>query len=325
MKYDVVSVGDSTVDYFLKIHDAEVKCDINEEECQICLHYADKIPVDQLVRVPLAGNAANFAVGSSRLGLKSALYTNVGDDLSGRGMVEHLKDEGVSDEFITVQKGKESNFSTVINFRAERTILVYHTPWEYKQPDLDTQKTSWLYYTSIAPHHEPMHGFVTNAKKSGIKIGFNPGTYQLNEGLGQQKHAIAVSEVFVVNKDEANKLLGTEEADIKRLITALHKYGAKYTVITDGQKGSWATDGKLVWECPMFPGPRMEATGAGDSYATGLIVALILGKDLPEAMVWGSINAASVVGKIGPQAGLLTMPELTKRRESRPDYKAHTI
>lgn len=323
MKYDVVSVGDSTVDYFLKIHDAQVKCDINTEECQICLHYADKIPVDQLVRVPLAGNAANFAVGASRLGLKLALYTNVGDDPFGKEMLSHLKTEGVSDEYIVVNKGQESNFSTVINFRGERTILVYHNPWPYKQPDLDREKTAWVYDTSMGPHHEAMHGFVTKSKQMGIKIGFNPGTYQINEGIGKQKKVIENSEVFIVNKDEANKLLGTEEGEIKRLIAALHNYGARYTIITDGQKGSWATDGKIIWDCPMFPGERVEATGAGDSYATGLIVALILGKDLPEAMVWGSINAASVVSKIGPQAGLLTRPEVEKRRESRPDFKAH--
>src|SRR3990167_10211854 len=75
--YDLITVGDSTIDTFIKIHDASVECDINHEECKICLRYGSKIPVDAIAQT-VAGNAANVTLGCSSLGLKCAIYTNLG-------------------------------------------------------------------------------------------------------------------------------------------------------------------------------------------------------------------------------------------------------
>src|SRR3990167_5608677 len=80
--YDLITVGDSTIDTFIKIHDATVECDINHEECKLCVKYGDKIPVEGIARA-VAGNAANVAAAASKLGLKVATYTNVGGDSEG--------------------------------------------------------------------------------------------------------------------------------------------------------------------------------------------------------------------------------------------------
>ena len=66
--YDMISVGDATLDVFVNLIEASVLCNIQKDVCQLCLSYADKIPVESVQRV-IGGNAANNAVGSSRLGL----------------------------------------------------------------------------------------------------------------------------------------------------------------------------------------------------------------------------------------------------------------
>ena len=63
MKYDIISIGDTTIDHFFFIHDASTHCGINKEDCYITLHFADKIAVDKYVRT-IAGNATNNAVAS---------------------------------------------------------------------------------------------------------------------------------------------------------------------------------------------------------------------------------------------------------------------
>ena len=60
--YDVISVGDATLDVFVDLIEASVHCNLRQEECQLCLSYADKIPVEKVQRV-IGGNAANNAVG----------------------------------------------------------------------------------------------------------------------------------------------------------------------------------------------------------------------------------------------------------------------
>ena len=81
--FDLITIGDSTIDTFIKILDASVECNINRKDCKICLPYGGKVPVEA-IEYAVAGNAANVAVGAKRLGLSVAIYTNPGDDDQGR-------------------------------------------------------------------------------------------------------------------------------------------------------------------------------------------------------------------------------------------------
>src|SRR5882672_379103 len=80
--HDIISIGDATLDTFIKIEEASVMCTLNKDVCVLCLSYADKIAIDRPVKV-VGGNAANNAVGSARLGMKAAIYTVLGSDETG--------------------------------------------------------------------------------------------------------------------------------------------------------------------------------------------------------------------------------------------------
>ena len=136
-KFDLLTIGDSTVDTFIKIHDATVECDINKQDCKICIDYGGKIPVDS-IDYGVAGNAANVAVACSKLGLKTAIYTNLGDDAQGEKIKNQFEKQGVSLEHVVVNGGKKSNLSVVLTFQGERTIFVYHQDWYYRLPKLAT-------------------------------------------------------------------------------------------------------------------------------------------------------------------------------------------
>ncbi len=95
--------------------------------------------------------------------------------------------------------------------------------------------------------------------------------------------------------------------------------------MTDSKNGSWAFDGKACFHCPVFPAKRVEATGAGDAFATGVLSALLSGHDLSEGLRWGSVNAASVIEYVGPTKGLLTTAQIKSRLEQHPSFKAKKI
>ena len=82
MAFDIISIGDSNIDHFVRIHDASVHCSINKEDCQLCIRYGDKILADDF-QSKTAMNGLNNAVGSARLGLKTAMYTVIGGDTPG--------------------------------------------------------------------------------------------------------------------------------------------------------------------------------------------------------------------------------------------------
>lgn len=309
-KFDVISIGDTTLDVFMELDEknATVVCQNGDEDCVIQLAFADKIPVKKLTKVFAVGNAANVAVGASRLGLKAGLYTILGDDREGKECFNVLKAEKVAKDYIVWDKKNGSNFSAVINYKGERTILVYHEQRTYDLPKLAS--TDWVYLTAIGHGHEKLdQQIIEYVEKTGAKLGYNPGDLQLREGFEAMKPLIKHCEVFFINKQEAQRLVGKND-DVKELMRLLHNEGAKIVVLTDGGKGSYSFDGTDYYFQEVLTVPLVEMTGTGDSYATGFISARHLGKSITEAMKWGTTNAAAKLQQIGAQKGLLNRKQM---------------
>lgn len=310
---DLISIGDSTIDNFVSIHDAQVKCNLDKSNCLLCVEYGDKIPVDKLIHL-VAGNAANSAVGGARLKLSSAIYTNIGSDSSGKQILEKFKDEGIDNRYVVVNKDMESNLSTVLTFQGERTIFVYHQKWDYKLPELDSSK--WVYFTSVSDSFEQsnlLNQLTSYLERTGSKLLYSPGTYQIKNGIKKSPRLLSLSEILIVNLEESKRILGHEDLSVKKLLKGLLDLGPKMVVITDALKGAYSYDGANFYHIESFPAKLLEATGAGDAFATGLMSGLFYGKDLREAMRWGGANGASVVEQIGPQAGLLTYNKMQEK------------
>lgn len=310
----LLAIGDATKDVFVRIQEASVSCTLNTEACLLCLNYADKIPVQDVVQVRAAGNAANAAVGTRRLGHTSALYTILGDDEDGHDLQDALRKETVDHRWVEFDKEHGTNYSTVLNFKGERTILIFHQPRTYHFPK-HVPRCDWVYYTTLGEGHEKLEkgmlSYLNRHEKT--KLLFNPGTFQLRRGRKALLPVIKRSTILIVNKQEAELLLEERQVhEIPSLLMRLHELGAKTVVITDGPKGSWSYDGRDMHQLKIFPGKAVERTGAGDAFATGMVNALMAGKLLPEAMRWGTANSWSVIREIGPQKGLLTSAGMKK-------------
>ena len=154
--------------------------------------------------------------------------------------------------------------------------------------------------------YEKMFAQLTaHVKKTNVKLGFNPGTVQIAERKHELFDLIKQTSILFVNLQEAKAITELETDEIHHLATALWGLGAKRIVITDGKHGSYDFDGEVLLKCPIFPGKVVGTIGAGDAFATGYIGCILKNsKSFP--LVWGAINSASVVGKVGPQAGLLS-------------------
>ena len=90
---EVISIGDITSDSFIRIKDASVHCALDRERCQICMSFGEKVPFESADTIPAVGNAPNAAVSASRIGLSSAVVTNMGDDRNGEDCTAKLKEE----------------------------------------------------------------------------------------------------------------------------------------------------------------------------------------------------------------------------------------
>lgn len=315
--FDLISIGVTFVDTFIPLIDAKILED--EGERFLALPYGAKISAGPAVTA-IGGNAANNAIGSSRLGLKTAVYTHIGkkdESQWDKMIIDKFKKERVDTRYINEVEDLPPGHNIILEFQKERTILNHHQPWKYNLPDLEHCK--WIYLTSLAPtflDSNFLDQVINYIERSGAKLAFQPGGVQIK--LGQKKNAriLVLTDVFILNLEEAKTFLGIdtgEKVPIKKLLSKLNDLGPKKVVITDGVRGSFGFDGMKFYEMGIFPANVVQVTGCGDAYAAALTAGLFYGKDLGEAMRWGAANGASVCEHAGAQAGLLTYEKLKER------------
>jgi ribokinase len=326
---DFIAIGDTAVDEFIRLKDARVTCDINSDNCTISMKWGDKIPYEFAVPVAGVGNAANAAAAAARLGLSSGFISNVGNDQNGKDVLAHFAQEGIATDHITVHEDLATNHHFVLWYESERTILIKHEAFPYALP-ADLAAPKWIYLSSMSDHSEAFHEALAEwlAAHEETQLAFQPGTFQIAMGKEKLASLYARTSVFACNKQEAERILGLGDTEIKTLIREMHALGPKTVVITDGPKGAYAGDATRVLMVPMYPdiASPVDRTGAGDACTSTIVVALALGKPLDEALLWGPVNSMSVVQEIGAQKGLLTRDKLEAYLASAPAaYHATTL
>ena len=147
MKYDLVAIGDVTMDTFIELSQAHVEKHAGETD--ICMRFGDKIPFESAIVIPGVGNAGNAAVSAARLGITSALVTDVGTDNWGTECIEAWKQDNVATEYARRHEQFTTHHHYLLRFKAERTILIKHQPCPNAHPAF-AQTPTWLYFTSTS-------------------------------------------------------------------------------------------------------------------------------------------------------------------------------
>jgi sugar/nucleoside kinase (ribokinase family) len=124
--------------------------------------------------------------------------------------------------------------------------------------------------------------------------------------------------LLIINDSEARELAG--ELNIIRAANIILTMGPKVLVIKRGEHGALMFNGKSFFSVPAFPVEEvMDPTGAGDSFAGGLMGYLAASgatddAALRKAIVFGSVMASFNVVDFGPKRlETLTFPEIEVR------------
>ena len=149
---DVISVGDTVIDDFVRLFDENGRIeDKGEGDKWLSIPYGTKLPFESSKIIYGVGNAANAAVNFAKMGLDSALVTNLGADENGRRVIETLQKKKVDTFLVKMQRGKSTNYHYVLWYKEDRTILINHEHYDYHWPHLaKSEIPKWLYFSSIA-------------------------------------------------------------------------------------------------------------------------------------------------------------------------------
>jgi sugar/nucleoside kinase (ribokinase family) len=316
---DVTSVGGAAFDVFVRaphsVGDGEGAMKL------IQFPLGAKIKVESVIQ-SCGGGATNTSVGFSRLGMKARFCGVIGDDEWGKNIQKHLEEEGVDTSAAVIVEGEISSFSIILvdSESGQRTVLYSPNVNAHMCDPIfprDVMKRSaWMFLNHLSDVSMVILDdcLALIRKPGGLGFAWNPGGTQIREGFDAPVVAdlLRHTDILFLNAEEA--MLFTKTTSILDALRAGSDAGASLMCVTDGRNGAYLSDGATVWCSKAAPDVKVvDATGAGDGFAVGVTWAIHNKINLPDALRAGTLNAASVIGMVGTQAGLLTDTELRTR------------
>ena len=274
-----------------------------------CFALGSKLEVDDIV-FDTGGGGTNAAVSFARQGLHTGYIGKIGAfDARGREILTALRTEGVDVRGVVKDKRRMTGYSVLLlTARGERTVLVYRgASADIAPSDLVGKKLSaqWIYVTSLGGRLDTIRKIWKLAALTGASIAWNPGAGELAHGFDRLRPFIAQVGMLTINQEEAAKLLGyTRHQDIG-VFQVLRSHVRGITLLTQGTEGALAGFRQNTWHSGTRQVHVVDTTGAGDAFGSGFIGAYIRTNNIPQAMVFATANAESVIQHIGAKPGLL--------------------
>ncbi len=342
----IFTIGGATFDMFIKAdHHALMDFKTPDEHHDwLCVDYGGKVAIKE-VHETFGGGATNTGVAFARLGFDVSTVVKAGEEY-GDKVIANLKNEGVDTSFIKQTRRDKTAFSTILSsFEGGRTVLAYAGANQYftakDLPLKALEETDWIFLNHLTEKDSRIpHELLKLLKKNPhIKLAWNPGKEQLEQGIRKWKPLLDRTEILFVNKEEASqfadtpyRLAGVKKEDPKMhthlrrsflppyaddvsgiMCRFFEKTDVSTVAITDGRNGAQASDGKRLYFCPVARHKFTDTTGAGDAFASGFTAAVINGGSLKKALLSGTANAHYVINYYGAQAGLLKRETMQKK------------
>jgi len=263
---------------------------------------------DGTLLVNYGGKGANQAVAARRLGAEVRLIGCVGDDASGRAVRAALIAEGVGTAGMATGEAAATGTALILVDRqgrnqiavapgANRALTVEHT----RERGDDFAWAEVLVASCEVPL-ATVRCALELARRRGIPTILNPAPVP-DVGLD----FLELVDYLTPNAGEAARLSGV--AGEAAAAAALQARGARYVVVTLGERGVLACGEGPPHHVPAFPVDAIDTTAAGDAFNGALAVALTEGRQLGAALRFASAAAAIACTRRGAQPSLPTREE----------------
>ena len=340
---DVITIGSETMDVFVQCEDANIVSVYSKSKKSefMSYPYGAKVEISDFDS-QVGGGGVNTAVNFANLGLKSSAIFKIGDDIYSKGILNSFKDKNVDLSNIIQDKNVSTGFSIIlVSFQGDRTVLAHrgaNAMIEKEDINFDAIKKSKLLY--IAPINgdssKVLDDIVKFAAEHRVFVCFNAGSTSIKKGFKYLEKILNFAHIVVMNKEEASMATQIQvrpdtkdikyshekiHPDVKAMLKKMKVKDYQVIVITDGNKGAYAYNGKDFFYCPVFDGPVVSTLGAGDAFASTLCASLKrTHHDLGKSLMYASVNSAGVVSKFGATQGLLTFDQIEERLKQHPEY-----
>jgi len=312
-KYDVITYGRSSIDLYSN---------------NIGSSFIDIKEFGAFV----GGSPLNIAVGSRRLGLKSALLTAVGNDMVGKFLLNFLKKEGVETAFIPVKDGARTSAVILGIEPPDNFPLVYYrdncADSKLNIDDVinaDIAGSRLIEFSATALNIEPTRSAAffaaERARENNVPVlidldfradqWHDPRAFGIttraflnycNLAIGTEEEILATmlkdpSQIKIKNQQiSAPEISGNVDEAIKGIL----KTGVEVLIVKRGTKGCTVfLKNGIVTDVPGFPVEVVNILGAGDAFAAGFIFGFLQGWDWYKVCRLANACGAILVTKHG--------------------------
>lgn len=255
------------------------------------------------------GKGANQAVAAARLGShRIAFIGRVGDDDRGNEIIHQFQVEHVDTRYMIRDTSHSTGISLIqANEQGRKQMMVALgasqalTVEDVRRASAALTSTRIL-LTQLEVPLETARAAIRMARESGATIIFDPAPAA---SLPGDLHPLL--DVIKPDAKEAETLTGIHVTDRDTARAAAHtlmQQGAQAVVVQAGSQGDLVVwNGSERW-LPRIPVKAVDSTGAGDTLAGALAVALVEGRSLAEAGPFASAAAALTTTKLGARPAL---------------------
>jgi ribokinase len=299
----------------------------------------------------VGGGGINAAVALARLGLDTAVIAKLGRDARAETILNRLMDEGVSTRYARRDERAPTGASVIISAH-ERNAAVFtfrgaNTLLEPQDLRDDAFAVDLVYISNLSNKSaDCFPDIVRSAKRHGALVATNPGIRQLSARGGPFMECLPLIDILSINRAEAEVLVpgltsrfgeggpplplapgeeppelevrglagGGFQMSLAAFLNAVRGLGAANVLLTDGAGGAFLKTAEHTIFCPALRLDSIASTaGAGDAFSATFAAYVALGREPEEALRAATINAASVVGHVDTQSGLMTRTAIDHR------------
>lgn len=258
------------------------------------------------------GSAANFAAGAVAQGAQVRFVGCVGDDAAGKLLIHDLQERGVDLAVRIVPGGATGTVLVLRNAEGPGSSRMWSNPGASRALAPGDLDPAWFAdldglhltgYSFLRPEPRPTAFQACAWLRAGspaalLTLDPNPAHLLADAGPDWFRTLVAGlhPDLLLPNREEGRLLAGTDDpAGIVDRLLAL----APLVVLTLGAEGCLVGWGAERRHIPPPVVAVVDATGAGDAFAAGFVVAYAAARDPLRAAEAGSHAAAAVVGRPG--------------------------
>lgn len=342
-----ITVGSATLDIIATVanDDIEQMTLTNQTTTFLLMEPGRKVDAESIT-THTGGGAVNAAVSLKRQGFETMPLIKLGKDINARKIYALLEAEGIAPDLVREHESEATAVSLLIASHDRNAAIFTHRGANGHLNDEDAAAPVFagadlVYVTNLSNDSANLFpAIVERAKAAGAFVAVNPGIRQLTAKTEPFFDALRHVDLFICNMEEARALTpklvertGWSKSDIcdpgarpclsvqgfrltlENYAARLHSLGLRHVGITDGGDGAYLSiEGRLLFQ-PVIETKVSGTTGAGDAFSSTLSGSLVLGESPERALLLAAHNAASVVGFVDAQKGLLTRGTLLERAD----------